>query len=178
MLLTSMCTLFSYRRFVTLSLLSLYSLSIMRPLRSTLFPYTTLFRSIVRVIVFISFLVVFSIVYLTTTKDIQNRTQNILTQQINYLDNNYKVSMNRFEIISDSLYNTVINEPRTLELLYKAKHFKDESKRAVIREILYKKLKRHFQGLKKLIVVIILFSFKENKKFLRVSKPRKLMYNL
>jgi len=126
--------------------------------------------TLVRVIVFISFLVVFSIVYLTTSKDIQNRTQNILTQQINYLENNYKVSMNRFEIISDSLYNTVINESKILKLLYKAKHFKDESKRAVVRETLYKKMKPHFERLKKLGVIITLFSFEENKTFLRVHK--------
>ncbi len=129
--------------------------------------------TVVRVIIFVSFLFVFSVVYLTTTKDIESRIQNVLTQQINYLENNYKVSVNRFKIISNGMYSTVINESKILKLLYKAKYSKDESERAVIRETLYKRMKPHFERLKKIGVVITLFSFEDNKTFLRVHKPNK-----
>ena len=66
-----------------------------------------------------------------------------------------------------------MNEPVVLELFYSAKHAKNESVRSTIREKLYKIIKPHFDRLQELGVVITLFSFEDNKTFLRVHKPSK-----
>ncbi|MCK4973995.1 MAG: hypothetical protein KAR81_01965, partial [Sulfurimonas sp.] len=129
--------------------------------------------TLVRIIIFVAFLLLFSFVYMSTTKDVEKRVENVLTQQIDHLDNTYKVVKNRFKIISGSTVSSVINQPELLQLLYRAKYAKDEARLAVEREILYKKMKPHFERLKKLGVIIMLFSFEDNKTFLRVHKPSK-----
>jgi diguanylate cyclase (GGDEF)-like protein/PAS domain S-box-containing protein len=127
----------------------------------------------IKIIIFVIFLLLYTSVYIITTRDMENRIQHIKVEQIHLLDSNYMVVKNRFEIISDNTYTTVINKPKLLKLLYQAKYSKDESERAVIREILFKRMKPDFERLKKFGVIAMLFSFEDNKTFLRVHKPNK-----
>lgn len=103
----------------------------------------------------------------------QEQKQVILTQQIDNLSNANKISKNRFKIISEIVKNTLMQREDVLNLLYKAKHTKSETNRAEIRNELYEKIKPHFDQLKKVGVIITLFSFPDNKTFLRVHKPSK-----
>jgi len=111
--------------------------------------------------------------YVVTTNDMHTRKDAILAQQIANLENTYKVSMNRFEIISSSFNSTVVNRKDVLELLYRAKHTKNDASLDPIRKELFKKIKPHFDNLKKIGVIITLFSFENNKTFLRIHKPAK-----
>ena len=128
---------------------------------------------ILRIILVITFLLLVSSVYFVTKYDMQLRKENVLSQQITNLGNTYKVSMNRFKIVADSVTSTVINRKEVLKLLYKAKHATDEESLTPLRNELYKIMKPHFDDLKKIGVIITLFSFENNKTFLRVHKPNK-----
>ena len=129
--------------------------------------------AIIRFIIISTFLLLAATVYFVTTSDMQKRKSSILKQQVSNLKNAYKVSQNRFEIISDSLNSTLMQREEILKLLYKAKHSQNEAKLIEIRSKLYEKIKPHFDRLKKLGVIITLFSFPDNKTFLRVHKPSK-----
>jgi diguanylate cyclase (GGDEF)-like protein/PAS domain S-box-containing protein len=106
-------------------------------------------------------------------KNVKNSTKIILNHQIEELSNSYKVTQENFKIISDNTYNTILNTKEVSKLIYQAKHSKDEKKKAGFRKKLYEKIKPHFEHFKKSGVIIILFSFADNKTFLRMHKPNK-----
>ncbi|EDZ62671.1 signal transduction histidine kinase [Sulfurimonas gotlandica GD1] len=81
--------------------------------------------------------------------------------------------MKRFEVVADSINSTVINRENVLELLYRAKHASNDDSLIPLRNELFKIIKPHFDNLKKVGVIITLFSFENNKTFLRVHKPNK-----
>ena len=105
--------------------------------------------------------------------DKQLRKEAVLSQKLTNLNNTYRVSMKRFEVIADSINSTVINREGVLELLYRAKHATNEDSLVPLRKELFKIIKPHFDNLKKAGVIITLFSFENNKTFLRMHKPNK-----
>lgn len=129
--------------------------------------------ALLRVIIISTFVMLVAVVYFITTNDMEIRKEEILKQQISNLENTYEVSMKRFEIIANNFTSMLINRPDVLDLLYKAKHTSDKESRALIRQELFQKIKPHFDNLKKIGVIITLFSFENNKTFLRMHKPNK-----
>ncbi|MEA1982921.1 MAG: diguanylate cyclase [Campylobacterota bacterium] len=103
----------------------------------------------------------------------EHRKETVLSQEIKNLNNTYKVSMHRMEVISDTINNTVFNTKEVLELLYKAKHADNDEALIPLRQKLYTIVKPHFESLKEVGVIITLFSFENNKTFLRVHKPNR-----
>ena len=134
---------------------------------------TTQLLFILKIILLVTFTILVATVFFVTQHDMQLRKKIVLSQQITNLSNTYKVSMHRFETIADSINSTVINREDVLELLYRAKHTIDNDSLIPLREELFKKIKPHFDNLKKVGVIITLFSFENNKTFLRVHKPKK-----
>ena len=128
---------------------------------------------ILKIVIITTFVVLISIVYIATTNDMKIRKAAVLSQQISDLENTYEVSKHRFEIISDSVNNMVVNRKDILELLYEAKYTKNDASLDAIRKQVFKKVKPHFDSLKKTGVIIILFAFENNKTFLRIHKPSK-----
>ena len=124
------------------------------------------------------FIILVTVVYFATTIDMQTRKDTILKQEINHLENTYEVSLHRFKIISDNVNNMIVNKEDILKLLYKAKHTNDKNLLSILRKDLFRKIKPHFDNLKKVGVIITLFSFENNKTFLRVHKPSKFDDNL
>jgi len=103
----------------------------------------------------------------------QKQRDSILTQQVDNLQNAYDVSLNRFKIISDNVSGTISDRKDILDLLYKAKHSKDEKFLSKIRKNLFIKMEAPFKRLQKQGVLITLFAFENNKTFLRMHKPEK-----
>ena len=128
---------------------------------------------LLKIIVIASFLSLSTIIFLVSSEDMQIRKNAVLSQQITDLDNTYKVSMKRMEIVADTVVNTFVKTQDILSLLYKAKHTTDEVKLKPLRRELYRLMKPHFENLKNVGVIITLFSFPDNKTFLRVHKPNK-----
>ena len=60
-----------------------------------------------------------------------------------------------------------------MKLFHQAKHTSSKDELAIIRNKIYKLVRPDFEHLKKLGLVTILFSFENNKTFLRVHKPNK-----
>ena len=123
--------------------------------------------------IFSFFLFVYALIYLFTTSHKDGQINLALEQQIKDLDKNYKVSTNGFRSLGDTLYNVVTNQPEIIELLYKAKHSKTEAERSLLREKLYKKMRPYFEQSLQAGLRIMLFSFENNRCFLRVHKPSK-----
>lgn len=112
-------------------------------------------------------------VFFVVDHDMQLRKETVMSQQIANLSNTYKVSMNRFEILADSIKSTIIERENVLQILYRAKYAHDDDSLVPLRNELFKIIKPHFDNLKKVGVIITLFSFENNKTFLRVHKPNK-----
>ena len=129
--------------------------------------------NILTALVFIFFLALYGIIYTVTTYDKELRIKQELKLQTENLSHNYSITTSRFNIITDNVTFNILNDSDILDLLYKAKHTKDTKKLSSLRLDLYKKMKPIFEHLKKFGVNIILFSFENNKTFLRVHKPSK-----
>ncbi|NOR58681.1 MAG: hypothetical protein GQ474_09190 [Sulfurimonas sp.] len=138
-----------------------------------MYNYAMNFLNAVRILIFSLFISLYIIIYIVTTNNKDEQVKLALEQQIENLNNNYKVTTNSFKLISDNLYSMILNQPEIVELFYKAKHSKTESDRTVLREKLYTKMKPYFEQLNKSGVNIMLFSFANNRTFLRVHKPSK-----
>ena len=128
---------------------------------------------LLKIILLGTFIILVIAVFFVSQHEMQLRKKTVLSQQITNLNNTYKVSMNRFEIITDSINSTVINREDVLQLLYRAKYASNDNSLVPLRNELFKIIKPHFDDLKKVGVIITLFSFENNKTFLRVHKPNK-----
>ena len=129
--------------------------------------------SLIKTTVFLFFLSLYLIIYFITTHDKENRSRQLLQQQIEHLSNNYQVVKGNFDTITTILNNSLLKNPEIVNILYQAKHTKETDKLALLRQELYKKMKPHFKNLQAFGVNIILFSFENNRTFLRVHKPNK-----
>ncbi len=127
----------------------------------------------IRISLLLIFILLYTLVFVVTTKDKEERIQYILEQKIKELDVNYRISNNYFENISNNAFTLIINRPDILELLYLAKHTNAPQELEKIRTKLYDKLKPYYTQLSKSGVIIMLFSFENNHTFLRVHKPSK-----
>lgn len=127
----------------------------------------------IRILIFACFLILLGFVYLTTTKSKDNQVKLILEQHIEDLENSYNVSQSHFQLFSNSIYSLIINKPQILKLVYKAKHSSGKLEQAELRTRLQYIMEPYFMDLNKAGVNIILFSFENNKVFLRVHKPNK-----
>ena len=116
---------------------------------------------VVRIVIIVFFIAFYGAIYITSTKNINDRIEDAFTHQIDYLKNNYKVSTDSFKTISDNFYHTVLLREDFLKLYHQAKYAKDDEQRAQIRESMYKILQPHFQRMQKTGVNIILFSSKD-----------------
>ena len=129
--------------------------------------------SIIKIIVFIFFLSLYAVIYYVTTHDKENRIDKALHQQVVNLSHNYKIATNRFYTITKILGYDIFNDQNILNTLYQAKYTEDKTRRAILRENLYKIMRPRFDHLQEFGVNIILFSHENNKTFLRVHKPNK-----
>ena len=127
----------------------------------------------IKILIISLFISLYFIVYLITTTYKDNYIDNIYTQQIDYLDNNYKVTTSHFHNISRNFYQTILNQPNFLKLFAQAKHANSDEKRAVLRQKMYDLLRPHYERMMQYGVNIMLFSFNNNRTFLRVHKPKK-----
>jgi len=127
----------------------------------------------IRNLIIIFFILLYAIVYLITTAYKDDYIKNIYTQQINYLDNNYKVTTSHFKSISQNFYETILSQPNFLKLFAKAKHASSDEERAIIRQKVYDLLRPHYERMMQYGVNIMLFSFNNNRTFLRVHKHKK-----
>ena len=128
---------------------------------------------IIKISIFSFFLFLYLIVYMVMTNDKDEQIKETLNQQIQYLDNNYQVSTGHFKTLSDNFYNITLNQEDVLKLFYQAKHSKTNHETAAIREKLYNKIHPKFKHLSKAGAIILLFSFEDNRTFLRIHKPSK-----
>jgi signal transduction histidine kinase len=127
----------------------------------------------IRNFITVFFIAIYAIFYTVVSQDQQKRTKILLDQQIDYLHENYKVSANYFKTISENTYDTLFSRPDVLEIFYQANHTNNQKLKAKLRKKLYDILKPHFDHLKQSGVNILLFSFPNNRTFLRVHKPSK-----
>lgn len=127
----------------------------------------------IRLTVILIFILLYTLVFVITTHDKEERIRYVLDQDIKDLDVNYRISENYFSTISENAFFHISNTPGILELLYQAKHSKDTKELEKLRAKLYSSLDPFFQQLKKSGVIIMLFSFENNHTFLRLHKPSK-----
>ena len=127
----------------------------------------------VKLIIIVAVIVIYSVVYIMTSNDKKTDLNNAFLIELNDLKKNYNVSKNYINITSNNIYDITINQQNLLKLFYQAKHTSSKDELARIRKKIYKLVRPNFNYLKKLGVVTILFSFENNKTFLRVHKPNK-----
>ena len=88
--------------------------------------------NIVQVSIFSFFFLLYITAYVVTTNDKNEQIKHTLNQEIENLDNNYKVSSERFKILSDNFYNMVLKKEEVLKLFHKAKQAKTEFETASV----------------------------------------------
>lgn len=132
----------------------------------------------IQAVVIVFFSLVYISIYFVTTDDKNKFTQIMLEQQISNLENNYKVSKNNFATMSSNFKFSYLQKDEILSILYKAKYAKSDDERAILRKKLYERMKPYFEHLNQYGVNILLFSFENNKTFLRVHKLQKYDDNL
>ena len=130
-------------------------------------------QAFIRISIYSFFFFVYALIYTGTTASRDKQTDLALQQQIDNLENNYKISTNGFEQLSNTLYSIVVNQPEIIDILYKAKHAKTEEERSVLRQRLYERMRPYFEQATRAGLRIMLFSFEDNRCFLRVHKPGK-----
>ncbi|MDQ1337479.1 MAG: two-component system, sensor histidine kinase and response regulator [Campylobacterota bacterium] len=109
--------------------------------------------------------------FFITTNDKNARIELLLNQEVKNLTHNYKVTTDRYSVVSKIINQEVFNSERVLDIFHKAKYAKDEDSRNELRTMLYNELLEHFYNLNEIGVIIIHFAFEDNKTFLRVHKP-------
>jgi len=129
--------------------------------------------NILKIIIVLFFLIIYSVIYFITTQDKHNRTILLEKQQIENLSNNYKIANSNFNIITKTADHDIFTDEKVLSILYQANHTQNTKKIKLLRKNLYSIMKEHYENLQKFGVNIILFSKPNNKTFLRVHKPEK-----
>jgi len=119
------------------------------------------------------FLSAYLSIYIFTTQNKDRYISALLNQQVDILCNNYNVAISHFDTITKLTRRHLFNNEIVLNLLYQAKHTQDKEKLALLRQKLYELVEPEFRYLKEYGVNIMLFSFENNKTFLRVHKPEK-----
>jgi len=125
---------------------------------------------IIKILIILIFLSIYSSVYITTTADKNSRLKLLLNQEVENLTNSYEVTKDRYDDISKIINQEVFNSNKVLELFYNAENTKDENERNILRAILYRELLPHFKNLQETGINIIHFVFRDNKSFLRVHE--------
>ncbi|MDT8339381.1 MAG: ATP-binding protein, partial [Sulfurimonas sp.] len=124
----------------------------------------------IKFFIIVLFVSLYSSVYIVTTNDKNRRLELLLNQEVSKLAHNYKVTTDRYSVISKIINQEVFNSNRILEIFYNAKNTKNEDKRDMFRSMLYFELLPHFNNLKEIGVNIVHFAFEDNSSFLRVHK--------
>ncbi|MBE0514012.1 ATP-binding protein [Sulfurimonas sp.] len=124
----------------------------------------------IKFFIIVLFVSLYSSVYIVTTNDKDRRLELLLNQEVDNLAHSYKVTTDRYSVISKIINQEVFNSNRILELFYNAKNTKDEDERDMFRSMLYFELLPHFNNLKEIGVNIVNFAFEDNSSFLRVHK--------
>ncbi len=124
----------------------------------------------IKIFITLLFLSLYLSVYIITTKDKNSRLELLLNQEVNKLSHSYKVTTDRYSVISQIINQEVFNSNRVLELFYNAKKTQDEDERDMLRTMLYFELLPHYYNLREIGVNIIHFAFENNRSFLRVHK--------
>ena len=110
----------------------------------------------IKILIILLFVFLYYIIYLITTTYKDDYIKNIYTEQVNYLDNNYKVTTSHFKNISQNFYETTLSNPSFLKLFAEAKHADSDEKRAIIREKMYELLRPHYERMMQYGVNIML----------------------
>lgn len=124
----------------------------------------------IKLIITTLFLSLYFTIYFTTTKDKNSRLELLLNQEVINLAHGYRVTTDRYSVISQIINQELFNNSRVPELFFRAKHAKDEDERDRLRDMLYFELLPHFYTLREIGVNIIHFIFEDNTSFLRVHK--------
>lgn len=124
----------------------------------------------IKFFIIVLFVSLYSSVYIVTTNDKNRRLELLLNQEVSKLAHNYKVTTDRYSVISKIINQEVFNSNRILEIFHNAKNTKNEDKRDMFRSMLYFELLPHFNNLKEIGVNIVHFAFEDNSSFLRVHK--------
>ena len=124
----------------------------------------------IKLFIIFLFISLYSSIYIITTNDKNARLELLLNQEVNKLTHSYRVTTDRYSVISQIINQEVFNSSRVLELFYNAKKTKDKDERDMIRTMLYFELLPHFYNLREIGVNIIHFAFEDNRSFLRVHK--------
>jgi hypothetical protein len=101
------------------------------------------------------------------------KQQNLLeSNYINQLQTTYQVVFNTYRLVSQTLYDEIINQPAIINLFKKA-YLADETERTIIRNQLYNKLRPTYQRLQTKNLRQLHFHLPDGTSFLRFHKPQK-----
>lgn len=126
--------------------------------------------STIRFFIIISFMFLYSSVYIITTSDRDSRIGLLLNQQIKDLEHNYNVITERYRLISQTINFELFSNRDISELFYKASQSKDAKEESEYRKMLFSALEPHYDYLKNIGVNTVQFVFKNNISFLRMHK--------
>ncbi|MBU0719851.1 diguanylate cyclase [bacterium] len=96
----------------------------------------------------------------------------VLHEQLRYLEISYKQALDRFEVISKNAYITLLNDEVFLDILAQAAEASTEKKEE-LRARLFKHLEAEFEKLQSLEVMYLQVVLPNNESFLRAHKPSK-----
>nr|WP_321266731.1 diguanylate cyclase [uncultured Sulfurimonas sp.] len=118
------------------------------------------------------FVFVFSVIFALLLTQRDSEIDEVLHEQLRFLEISYKQALDRFEVISKNVYISLQNDDKFLDILSKSVDAKKEQKE-ILRKALHKHLKDEFEKLKSLEIRYLQIVLPNNKSFLRVHKPTK-----
>lgn len=119
------------------------------------------------IIAFSSFLFIFVISIVALNNDKKNRIDEVLNEQVKFLDITYKQGFDRFNVIADNVYLSFQNDKKLVDMLESVKN-KSIGK---VHNEMYSHLKDEFARLQQLEILGVQIITPENISILRMSDP-------
>ena len=107
----------------------------------------------------------------------QHQKDRYLEIQTNLLHEKYKTNYKYFKIMSQDIFTIYEENPKVIDIIVQAKNA-DALEKSVLRNKLYKQLKKRYKRLKNMGVMQIQFHLVDNESFLRMNNPNKFGDNL
>jgi len=105
----------------------------------------------------------------------EEQAKNISNQYINNLRSTYQIVLNTLGLVSQTIFNEVINQPELVELLKQANHATPEQQE-ILRHQVYQKLQPIYERLKKQKLKLINFYLADGSCFLNINLDRDISF--
>lgn len=123
------------------------------------------------------FIIVEIFIFLTSYQTFFNKKEDYFNNKNKYFQEEYKAVISTYELMADTIFNSIINQPDVINI-FKDAHFAKEKRKNELRKKLYRLLEPYYKGFTNQNLRQLHFHLPNSESFLRFHRPNKYGDNL